>query len=415
MPSELLQRVQGEDRAVSPVIGVVLMIGIFAILMAAIGAFVVGFSPTQPPPDTEMAYVEDGASGVGLQVVMDVGDEVDAENVEFQLDDGTACDGWDGSGPIETGDETMILDCDGTDQLDPGDRVQAIWSDGTGSRSAVLDSYEVRGTVHFADLTCSDLESMDPVIIDDEVVSCEHLNVDTNIEVKNDGILVGNGTSAKDRIDITDGTIEGDADADGELDIVRSGVDEDVTAGDDVDLDDSTVGGDVSTGKVADVLENSRVDGDLTSTKVATVEESSVGGTVESEDEEVKVIDATVDDGVAAEDKVEIQSGSTVGGTVESRTGAVDVVGGSSVADDISADATVKLTDSSTDGDVVATGKATVTDSTVDGSVVSDTEVDLDGATIEGDVYVDSNFKCKDSTINGQDCDSYSPKDRSEY
>lgn len=59
-------RLRADDCAVSPVIGVVLMIGVFAILMAVIGAFVLGFSPTQSAPDAEMAFVENNPTGAGI-------------------------------------------------------------------------------------------------------------------------------------------------------------------------------------------------------------------------------------------------------------------------------------------------------------------------------------------------------------
>lgn len=409
----------GDDRGVSPVIGVVLMVGIFVIVAAVIGAFVLGFSPTQPAPETELAFIESGGSlSAGVTIVPDVGDDLDADNVVVQLEDGSTCEAWDGEDTISTGDTTHLTDCDGTDRLDSGDIIQIVWTDDTVSQSSIIATYEIRGTVRFADKDCGDIDEGDPVIIDDEVVNCDEIEAQEELIVENEGVLMGDGSSLNKYVELTGGTIDEDVESEKTVSLAdESTVGGDVDAEEDVDLaQQSDVGGDLTTRKVAELTGSSRVDGDLTATKVAKVDGSYVGRDVESLDEEVKIDDGTVDGAVTAEDKVEIWSGSTVGGPVESRTGTVDVDGGSSVADDISADGTATVTDSTTDGDVDADGKAQIVDSTVDGSVVSETEVDLDGATIEEDVYVDeSNFKCTDSTIDGQDCDSYSPKDPSEY
>ena len=389
----------GEDRGVSPVIGVVLMIGIFVTITAVIGAFVLGFSPTQAPPDTEMAYIEEGAAGVGVQVVMDTGEEVDSGNIEFQLDDGTQCEDWGGSGAISTGDETILSYCDGED-LEEGDTIQVIWTDDTESRSAIIDSYELRGEeeVTLADDDCEsygiDREDEEVKIESGDTVACDIGSSgdrwDVELEIDEDATLVGDiylreGDDGELDLEETvtivgdvdvdwdedveledEGVIDGDVTSDGEVELEEgSEVGGDVTADDEVELDDDSeilgdvdAGGDLDMGEEAD---QATIHGDVTA-----------DGAVDLDEESQILGDVDAGDDVDLDDASEI-------------TGTLTVVGPASEVE-------IDLTDSEIGGDVFDTA--------------SDTELDLDDSHVRGTTDIDdTRIECSgDSTIDGESC-----------
>ncbi|QSG01600.1 type IV pilin [Natranaeroarchaeum sulfidigenes] len=330
MSSPRKSSLPGDDRGVSPVIGVVLMIGIFVTMAAVIGAFVLGFSPTQAPPDTEMAYIEEGAAGVGVQVVMDTGEEVDSGNIEFQLDDGTQCEDWGGNGAISTGDETILSYCDGED-LEEGDTIQVIWTDDTESRSAIIDSYELRGEeVTLADDNCEsydiDREDDDIEIDEGDTVACDIGSSgdrwDAELEIEEDGILIGD-VYITDEVDVDGGyligddivsddevevdgggEIGGDVTSDGEVEIQEdSEIHGNVDAGGDIDMaeeaDQATIHGDVSAEGTVDLDEESQIGGDVIDTAGNTelnLDDSHIRGGTDIEDARIDCSgDSTID------------------------------------------------------------------------------------------------------------------------
>lgn len=157
----------------------------------------------------------------------------------------------------------------------------------------------------------------------------------------------------------------------GEQITVRNGgavIGEVVSGSKDLDLDDAAVYGDVELSKAANV-QNGTVTGDVTSTN-----------------KEVKLDEAVVEGSVTAMAKAEVMDDSVVDGDVESRG-----------------------------------GTSQISRSTVQGSVTAAAggKVNLDDATVEGHVYADPDgsvdFECSNSTIDGQDCDSYTPRDPDDW
>ncbi len=371
---DLRERFGGDDRGISPVIGVVLMIAIFVILIAAVGAFVLGFSPTQSPPNTEMAYIEEGAAGVGVQVVMDVGDDVEADNLGFQLDDGTNCNGWSGDGTVDTGDETVLAHCDGEDELDEGDTVQVIWSDDTGSRSSIIDSYELQGSADLADDDCDalDLES-DPIEVKSgETIACDiGSSSDPNqasLTVENNGVLIGNVDLDEDFNHDDGGEIIGDVNLNGDHDLdlkSASSIAGDLKTGPDgsVDIDDGTIGGTVDAGGDFDI------DG-----------AGNVGGSVNADG------DVTIPDG-------------TVGGAVNSE-GAIDIDDGE-IGGSLNADGDLDIDGGTVGGDIDAGGDVTIPDGDIDGNVKAGSNFDITDGVVDGDVYADGNVNNAQAEITG--------------
>ncbi|WP_276258096.1 type IV pilin N-terminal domain-containing protein [Haloglomus litoreum] len=80
----------GEENAVSPVIGVILMVAITVILAAVIGTFVLGLgdqvSDTAPSASFTFDYTNDtSATGDSLEVVHDGGDKIAANNLNASV------------------------------------------------------------------------------------------------------------------------------------------------------------------------------------------------------------------------------------------------------------------------------------------------------------------------------------------
>ena len=149
-----LKQLFADDDAVSPVIGVILMVAITVILAAVIASFVLGLGDSQetaPNASLNFEYVEDGGgSGDALQVTKSGGDEIDGSNLYIRGNNpepgSTSISG--GGYSANTDVDTMIgseLNPLGGYSGSPGDNIGAgqgfeiTWDSGAGAASA----YEV--------------------------------------------------------------------------------------------------------------------------------------------------------------------------------------------------------------------------------------------------------------------------------
>ena len=158
-----------DDAAVSPVIGVILMVAITVILAAVIGAFVIGIGDDQSvvpqaswdtSQDQTAEAAEAGPSDerVTITIAHNGGDSIDADNLEVTVNgdsigDGDASD-WDNSesdsfsDTVRAGDSATAVS-DEMDGSDPsaddleGDTVRLVWTSDDGGDSSVLTTYEV--------------------------------------------------------------------------------------------------------------------------------------------------------------------------------------------------------------------------------------------------------------------------------
>ncbi|WP_255479211.1 type IV pilin [Natronomonas sp. LN261] len=95
-----------EDRAVSPVIGVILMVAITVILAAVIGTFVLGLgdsveSSPQASWNIESVNLNDGtADNDGVKITHNGGDQIDANNLKLTIGSSTAFE----DNSVKTGD-----------------------------------------------------------------------------------------------------------------------------------------------------------------------------------------------------------------------------------------------------------------------------------------------------------------------
>jgi FlaG/FlaF family flagellin (archaellin) len=147
-----------DDDAVSPVIGVVLMVGITVTMAAVIGAFVLGASTTASVPDVQMRYVaEEGSTdgwgdiGDGVErfvIEHDGGEDVDLDRVEVQYAGTDVSSGvlsWLDSNP-PGGDEWRPGEAWVLEDSNPGSggdfasdqQVLVLWTAPDGSGSQIL-------------------------------------------------------------------------------------------------------------------------------------------------------------------------------------------------------------------------------------------------------------------------------------
>ena len=112
-----------EKRAVSPVIGVVLMVAVVVILAAVIGAFVLGLGgDQQQAPQASFSY-SDGT------LTMEGGDAIPGDQLTVNGNDNPF-----GDDPVTAGSTTEITPTDG--------EIRIVWDDGSGN-SATLQTIEV--------------------------------------------------------------------------------------------------------------------------------------------------------------------------------------------------------------------------------------------------------------------------------
>ena len=166
-----------DEKAVSPVIGVILMVAVTVILAAVIGAFVLGFgdSLSEPAPDAQIDF-DYSASGNNIAVTHDGGQTLNADNTGFlsfavtgsvtdeDVDDPDQLWGDDLDPAIDTEDDfvagiedgqtlssgTGILDTaddtdgvDGTITSDDVDSVALIWENSDRSNSQEIGSFNI--------------------------------------------------------------------------------------------------------------------------------------------------------------------------------------------------------------------------------------------------------------------------------
>jgi len=125
-----------ENRAVSPVIGVILMVAITVILAAVIGTFVLGLGDQVQQTSPNAQWDWDQGSG-SVTVTHEGGDSVDAARLTIG-GDATNSDPF--SSPAEVTAGTTSASIGGS--LSSGDEVRLIWTAEGGGTSSTLSTYE---------------------------------------------------------------------------------------------------------------------------------------------------------------------------------------------------------------------------------------------------------------------------------
>jgi FlaG/FlaF family flagellin (archaellin) len=151
----MLEELIGRDgeQAVSPVIGVVLMIGIAVILASVIGAFALSFADSggssAPQISLESDYNETNDNVVTLTV--QAGDSFDAENVKFEgdltsqsgADVESAGEDWTATGSdFNDGDSVSAGDSIEVGVTGPEYTVELVWQGDDGGESSIIRTLE---------------------------------------------------------------------------------------------------------------------------------------------------------------------------------------------------------------------------------------------------------------------------------
>lgn len=131
-----------EDRAVSPVIGVILMVAITVILAAVIGTFVLGLGQNvQSTPQATFSFDFD-TSVPNVTVTHNGGDRLsqgdNTNDVRIVAEDGSSKD-WINS---STGGSIAAGDSNDLDYTNNGTTVRVVWTGANNESSATLGSQE---------------------------------------------------------------------------------------------------------------------------------------------------------------------------------------------------------------------------------------------------------------------------------
>jgi len=143
-----------EERAVSPVIGVILMVAITVILAAVIGTFVLGLGDQVQSTTPQASFGFDTASGQEeVTITHETGDTIDAANVKISATDDFTAGGiatatgsatwneFDGTdGEVSAGSSVTIVHDGGTFA---GETVRVIYDNPDSDSSSTIGKFEV--------------------------------------------------------------------------------------------------------------------------------------------------------------------------------------------------------------------------------------------------------------------------------
>ena len=129
-----LASIFNDDRGVSPVIGVILMVAITVILAADIGTFVLGLGDSlgDNQPTAQLGVSADTGTD-NVTISHNGGDAIPEENLRVTIDGNDQTNAFNGTGTFSVGDEETFE----TDpEIDGGERIRVIHEP---SDSIILD------------------------------------------------------------------------------------------------------------------------------------------------------------------------------------------------------------------------------------------------------------------------------------
>ena len=128
-----------DDAAVSPVIGVILMVAITVILAAVIGTFVLGLGESvQTTPQAKFNF-DYNDTGSELTITHDGGDAIASDNLEMvgngSTTNWTAAVGAGSSYDVSAGNSTTIV------SVTSDDTIRVVWQDPNTDKSATVGKW----------------------------------------------------------------------------------------------------------------------------------------------------------------------------------------------------------------------------------------------------------------------------------
>ena len=142
-----------DDDAVSPVIGVILMVAITVILAAVIGTFVLGLGDQvqTTAPNAQFSFDYDSSGNGELTVTHEGGDGISSDEVYLSgdvNDNGSWADTSNGySDTLRAGDSTLVADTstssnyNWSDGSGEGAEVRVVWQDADSDQSSTLRTW----------------------------------------------------------------------------------------------------------------------------------------------------------------------------------------------------------------------------------------------------------------------------------
>jgi len=136
-----LKELLTEDRAVSPVIGVILMVAITVILAAVIGTFVLGLGDqvSESAPQASFSFDFNDVDGDGfgtntdyVNVTHEGGETLEANNINVTGETGGLTDSDAFSGAISAGDTGAYTG------VDSGETIRVIWTNPAGGSTNTI-------------------------------------------------------------------------------------------------------------------------------------------------------------------------------------------------------------------------------------------------------------------------------------
>jgi len=130
-----LKELLTDDRAVSPVIGVILMVAITVILAAVIGTFVLGLgdqvSENAPQASFSFDFSDNGDGfngdpGDNVTITHEGGETLEASNIGVEGDNSSSTLSGSFSGTISAGDSAEFS------EVDTGEVIRVIWTNPSG-------------------------------------------------------------------------------------------------------------------------------------------------------------------------------------------------------------------------------------------------------------------------------------------
>lgn len=141
-----LRNLINDDDAVSPVIGVILMVAITVILAAVIGTFVLGLGENlqDTSPTASITFNQQDVAGNDAEVKIshDGGASLDQARIDIRgpsVDSDARVSDWTGDDSKITAGETVTVG-----PFSSGATVKVVWTSDGGGSSAVLGEHEVQ-------------------------------------------------------------------------------------------------------------------------------------------------------------------------------------------------------------------------------------------------------------------------------
>lgn len=127
-----LEWLRTDDRAVSPVLGVVLMIVIAVVLAAVVGSAVLGLG--SGPAEAPQASLEFTNNNGTVTATHTGGDTMDFNNVVVKVDGSGSSAGP--TGTLEAGETTTVAN-----NVASGDTIHVIWEDPNSDKTTVIATF----------------------------------------------------------------------------------------------------------------------------------------------------------------------------------------------------------------------------------------------------------------------------------